>query len=166
MFWVQKNTCKSLRLTKSTLEYSLVPTNEEDRVPPNMFKSGQPVMCKKLAEGETTDWAHYSFVVHDSWQSFTVFCEARDGLMLLRQRDKPSDENIALETEQRISVLRAEAQMLEGHSQHEEAAALYKQLRQLQEGRPKVVCSVMTLTTPPAHLTHRTHLSTDIDRTV
>jgi len=40
-----------------------------------------------LAEGETGGWAHYSFTVHESWQSFDLFCEADNGLMLLKQVD-------------------------------------------------------------------------------
>jgi len=43
--------------------------------------------CQKLAEGETGGWAHYSFTVHESWQSFDLFCEADNGLMLLKQVD-------------------------------------------------------------------------------
>ena len=69
----------------SRLQHTLV---RADRHSDGFVSNADEVLtCQKLAEGEAGVCAHYSFTVHESWQSFELFCGADNGLMLLKQVD-------------------------------------------------------------------------------
>ena len=94
--------------------------------------------CTKLGEGQAAGWEYFTFAVTEEMQSFELCVEAECGVLVLQRAAKPDDSALdGVEEERRITLLRAQAGVMEAQSRADEAAELYAEIRR--HSRPKVV---------------------------
>ena len=149
LFRVCPNRCK--RLGDGRIGYTLVTLDKQSsdelrrrRSRPQVWPEG---VCEKLVEGETEHWEFVEIIADESWESFELFCEARDGLLILTKSEGATEETLELlEIDRQLNLLQAEVHLLEGLSRAESALDLKTEIQEAQDRRPKAVCKVVLLT--------------------
>jgi len=96
LFRVCPNRCK--RLGDGRIGYTLVTLDKQSsdelrrrRSRPQVWPEG---VCEKLVEGETEHWEFVEIIADESWESFELFCEARDGLLILTKSEGATEETL------------------------------------------------------------------------